>query len=153
MVGLFFNFVVESQPVKTPFCLINSEPATDQNEICLNPTETNTVSESGRNMALNMRLGLWLPDACATLTPSFHFHTLIVYNSSRLTLTRLLPLLENDNEHTPSLPGIRSVNTDRVSLLLASQTWISAILPSWPVAITFLNLGFSFTHKLIMSSV
>ena len=70
IVGIFLSEMpVFSQSVKTAFLLISSDPATDQNLTCLKPTETNTVSESGLNMTLNILCGEWSAEADATRVP------------------------------------------------------------------------------------
>ena len=98
------------------FFSTNVLPASDQNFKCLTPTDTNCVSELGRNSARNIRSSdatehaILRPEItkkirydiviCSYL-PSSHRHTAIVYGVSTPTDSKNFPLVEKLNEQTP----------------------------------------------------
>lgn len=67
IVCIFLDSTPVPALVKIPFFPVSSLPVTVQNLTCLTPTDTNWLSESGRNSALNI-LWVW-PGVVATLEP------------------------------------------------------------------------------------
>lgn len=143
-----------SMELSTPFLLSKARPANVQKRTCLMPTDTKCVSESGRNSATKIlwvwpiQLATLAPDGqirkkckCDLSNvvwlytvkrkviyiyhqpiPSCHFQMVMVCSGSKPTDSRSFPVALKLTEQTP--PEWKQRSTDKVCLVMASQTWI-----------------------------
>lgn len=108
-----------SKVLRSPFLLRRALPARVQNFTCFIPTETNWVSESGRNSATKIR---WLcPPLLAILAPSCHLQMVTVCSGSSPTDSSSFPVALKLTEHTPF--EWEHLSIDNVCLFTASQMW------------------------------